>query len=244
MLDESKFFNKKKAVLFDLGNTLAFYFERNEFPAILRQAITQVQSYLDSKGMLNISPSEMWRRVQKEDYESDNHKVRPLEERLIRIFQLNHSTLPSNMVMTMCRHFMKPIFARSHLYLDTLPTLKELKSRGLKTAIVSNTTWGSPANLWREEIERLSLSPYMDAVVFCRDVGWRKPAKQIFEYALKKLNALAQECVFVGDDPRWDLIGPQAVGMSSIIIDRKGLIQHVEKAPIIKSLEELCQKLG
>lgn len=234
----------KKAVLFDLGNTLAFYFERNEFPIILRQAITQVQSYLNSKGMLNVSPEEMWRRVQEEDYESDNHKVRPLEERLIRIFQLNHSTLPSNMVMTMCRHFMKPIFARSNRYPDTLPTLKELKSRDFKTAIVSNTTWGSPANLWREEIERLSLSQYMDAVVFCRDVGWRKPAKQIFECTLKKLNALPRDCIFVGDDPRWDVTGPQAIGISPIIIDRKGLIQHVEKAPIIKNLGELCQKLN
>ncbi|MEM3536773.1 MAG: HAD family hydrolase [Candidatus Bathyarchaeia archaeon] len=236
--------SKTTAVLFDLGNTLAFYFDRNEFPAILRQAIIQVQSFLDSKGMLNVSPSEMWRRVQKEDYESDNHKVRPLKERLTRIFQLNHSTLPTNMIMTMCRHFMKPIFARSFRYPDTLPTLKELKSRGFKTAIVSNTTWGSPANLWREEIERLGLSHYMDAVVFCRDVGWRKPAKQIFEYALKKLDALPQECVFVGDDLRWDVVGSQAIGISSIIIDRKGSIQHVEKASIIKSLEELCQKLS
>jgi putative hydrolase of the HAD superfamily len=234
----------KKAVLFDLGNTLTSYFDKNDFPTILKQAIIQVQSYLDSKSMLNISSDEMWRRVKKEDYESDNHKVRPLEERLARIFQLNHSTLPSNMVRTMCRHFMKPIFARSHCYPDTLPTLKELKSRGFKTAIVSNTTWGSPANLWREEIERLNLSQYMDAVVFCRDVGWRKPAKQIFEYALKKLTALPQECVFVGDDPRWDVIGPQAIGISSIIIDRKGLFQHAEKAPIIKNLKKLCQKLS
>ena len=82
---------------------------------------------------------------------------------------------------------MKPIFARANCYQDTIPTLKELKSRGYKTAIVSNTTWGSPANLWREHMESLGLSTYFDAVVFCRDVGWRKPAKQIFEYALEKL---------------------------------------------------------
>jgi hypothetical protein len=35
----------KNTVLFDLGGTLAQYFERFEFPGILKQAITEVQNY-------------------------------------------------------------------------------------------------------------------------------------------------------------------------------------------------------
>jgi len=234
----------KNTVLFDLGGTLVHYFERHEFPDILKQAITEVQNYLLQKDLLRVSPDDVWRKVREEDYESSDHRVRPLEERLVRIFQLDDLAQPDDLIMTTCRCFMKPIFARGYCYEDTLPTLKGLKSRGFNAAIVSNTTWGSPANLWREEMERLGLSPYMDAVVFCRDVGWRKPAKQIFEFTLKKLQALPQQCVFVGDDPRWDLVGPRAVGIESILIDRRGVIRHAEEGPMcIKNLNELLDKL-
>jgi len=234
----------KNIVLFDLGNTLAHYFERSEFPEILKQAIIEVQNYLFQKGLLRVSSEEMWRRVKEEDYEASDYHVRPLEERLVRIFQINQQAGSSDVIVAMCRFFMKPIFARSYLYEDTLPALEELRSKGYKMAVVSNTTWGSPAFLWREEIERLGLSKYLDVTVFCRDVGWRKPAKQIFQYTLEKMQALPENCVFVGDDPRWDSVGPRAVGIEPIIIDRKEATRHVEaEIETIRNLNELLDKL-
>jgi len=232
----------KNTVLFDLGGTLVEYFERSEFPNILKQAINEVQSYLSQRRLLQISPEVMWRRVSEEDYEAKDYRVRPLEERLARIFQLDDLAQSSDLVKAMCQCFMKPIFARGRCYEDTLPTLQELRSRGFKTAIVSNTTWGSPANLWREEIKRLGLSAYVDVVVFCRDVGWRKPAKQIFEFTLKKLQVLPQHCIFVGDDPRWDLVGPRAVGIEALLIDRQGTSQDFREESI-KNLYELPGRL-
>lgn len=233
----------KDTVLFDLGNTLAYYFERREFPEILKQAITEVQTYLRKKNLLHVASDVMWSRVEEENYEASDYRVRPLEERLTRIFQIADLACSNEVVKDICCCFMKPIFARSHLYEDTVPTLKELRTEGYKIAIVSNTTWGSPAFLWREEIERLGLSKYADAAVFCRDVGWRKPAKQIFEYTLERLQAPPQDCVFVGDDPRWDIVGPRNVGITPIIIDRKRIVQHVEEAYCISSLYELPSKL-
>jgi putative hydrolase of the HAD superfamily len=233
----------KKAVLFDVGNTLAQYFEMHEFPEILGQAITEVQNYLLQKDLLRVSLGDMWLKVREEDHESSDCSVRPLEERLVRIFQLDDSYQFSDLIMAMCRRFMKPIFSRGHLYQDTLPTLNELNSMNFQTAIVSNTTWGSPASLWREEIERLGLSAHVDAVVFCRDVGWRKPAKQIFECALEKLRVLPRNCVFVGDDPRWDLVGPRAVGITPMLIDRREVRGNAQEPRPIKSLNELLNKL-
>ena len=233
----------KNTALFDLGGTLAQYFERSEFPDILEQAITEVQNYLRPKGLLHISPEAMWRRVRDEDHEARDYRVRPLEERLARIFQLDDSLQPRSLIMAMCRCFMKPIFATGRRYEDTLPALQKLRSGGFKTAIVSNTPWGSPAVLWREEIERLGLSEWVDVVVFCRDVGWRKPARQIFEFTLEKLQARPQHCIFVGDDPRWDLGGPKAVGIEAVLIDRRGAMQDAGGG-VIKNLYELAGRLG
>lgn len=232
----------KNTMLFDLGNTLVYYFEKQEFPEILRQAIAEVQNYLSQKSLLCMSPNEIWHRVEKEDCEASDHSVRPLEERLVRIFKLD-LTSSGNIVMDMCHCFMKPIFERARYYEDTLPALSELRAKGFRTAIVSNTTWGSPASLWREEIKRLGLNEYLDDAIFCRDVGWRKPAKQIFEYTLKQLRALPEQCLFVGDDQRWDLVGPNNAGIEAIIINRQETAHVKEAIRTIRSLGELIDKL-
>ena len=235
----------KRAVLFDLGGTLAYYYERSEFPAILDEGIAEVKGYLSEQGILNVSSEEIARRLREEDHEASDHRVRPLEDRLGRIFRIDASTRSGPLDMTLCRLFMKPIFARSHCYDDTLPTMRELRASGFKMGIVSNSSWGSPAFLWREELERLGLAAHVDAVVFCRDAGWRKPSRQIFELALEHIDIRPQDCVFVGDHPEWDVIGAMAVGMDAVLIDRQGqsLTPSDSKAPPIRSLYELPARL-
>lgn len=231
-----------KAVLFDLGNTLIWYYVRPEIPQVLREAITEVQSFLRGKGLLSVSLEEMWRRMEKEEnYEAKDYSVRPLEGRLARVFQLDPGS--EELLAAACRRFMKPIFARGRLYEDSLPVLRELRSKGFKTAIVSNTSWGSPASLWREELARHGLSGQVDATIFCRDVGWRKPDRRIFEFTLEKLQTDARECTFVGDDPNWDVAGPRSFGMKAILIDRQGQFQGIEEQSI-RSLHELLNRIS
>jgi putative hydrolase of the HAD superfamily len=231
----------KTTVLFDLGNTLVRYFDRSEFPAVLEQAVIGAQQHLHQEGLPNVPPEVMWRRVQEEDYESADLRVRPLEGRLARIFGLEPDQA-DRVGMGLCQAFLEPIFARAYCYEDTCPALDGLKRRGFRLALVSNSPWGSPASLWREEVRRLGLDPFLDATIFCGDVGWRKPARQIFEFALEKLRVSRQECVFVGDDPRWDLAGAQAIGMEAILIDRGGGLSKAGTGPI-GSLGELEQRL-
>ena len=232
----------KNIILFDFGNTLVQYYVRSQFPGILKQAITGVRDCLNEEGALNVSEELMWKRVEEENYESEDHSVRPLEDRLTRIFQLDDSAVSTDAMMTMCRRFMEPIFAIARRYDDVLPVLGELGESGIRKAIISNTPWGSPAKLWSEEIGRLGLREQVELVVLCRDVGWRKPARQVFEYALERLRAEPRECVFVGDDPRWDLAGPRAVGIEAILMDRLGVTRHAEEKPI-RDLHELLKRI-
>lgn len=231
----------KQAVLFDLGNTLVRYFERSEFPAILEQAILAMRRYLEKEELLTVSEEAMWRKVSEEDHEATDHRVRPLEERLGRIFGIDRSQGPEVMA-AMCRRFTEPIFARGRCYDDALPVLRKLREEGIRAAIVSNTPWGSPGSLWREELARLELSPWVDAAIFCTDVGWRKPAGPIFERAMELLAAGPEECLFVGDDPRWDLAGSRAVGMEAILMNRHGGLAGAEEGSI-RTLHGLWDKL-
>jgi putative hydrolase of the HAD superfamily len=231
----------KDAILFDLGNTLVQYYERQEFPALLEQAIREVQSYLQKQGLLTVPADLMWQRVAEENHESADHRVRPLEGRLARIFQLDPAH-GAGVVEAICRRFTAPLFARGRPYEDAVPVLRQLRSEGIRTAIVSNAPWGSPGALWREELERLGLSRWVDVAVFCTDVGWRKPAQPIFQFALTKLGAEPRTCLFVGDDPRWDLAGPQAIGIEALLIDRHGTIAETPGTSI-HNLHEVRNRL-
>ena len=157
----------KEFVLFDLGNTLASYYALPDFPPILRAAIGETERFAGTKAQ--------WERVAAEDFEAKDFQVRPLEGRLQRIFP--DAAWTETRALEACRCFMKPIFALARVYDDVLPTLGALRAGGIKTAIVSNTPWGSPAALWREEMARLGLADAVDVLVFCADCGWRKPAR-------------------------------------------------------------------
>lgn len=240
-MDENKRINKT-TILFDLGSTLVHYYERSEICEVLEQCAESVRAFLSKKGLLRISPDVMWQRVKSENHEAQDYRVRPLEERLVRIFHIDEKKRTDRFIMDMCQHFMNPIFIRGDCYEDTVPALQQLKSMGFTTAIISNTPWGSPAELWRKEVARFGLSRYMNAVVFCRDVGWRKPARQIFEFALENLHASPKNCLFVGDDPRWDIAGPRAVGIDALLIDRTESYQNIDVASI-KNLSDLVKQL-
>ena len=233
----------KDAVLFDLGNTLVQYWQSAEFPALLERAIAGVRDELDREGLLHVAPQDMWPRVQAEKHGSPDHRVRPLEERLTRIFGLEESALSNVLQAALCRRFLEPLLACGQCYADTLPTLDALRARGLRTAIVSNLPWGSPADPWREELNRLGLMERIDLAVFCRDVGWRKPAKPIFEFALSGLQVAPERCLFVGDHPEWDVAGARAAGMDAVLIDRWTAAAPAEEQGI-HSLIELWGVLG
>jgi putative hydrolase of the HAD superfamily len=233
----------KDTVLFDLGATLVRYYERAEFPAILQEAVSGVRDFLQRQGVAAIDAEVMWQGVRQEDHESDDFRVRPLEERLGRIFGLDAQTRSTGLDAAMCRHFMRPIFALARRYDDVVPTLERLREKGFRTAIVSNTPWGSPANLWREELARLGLADLVDAAVFCRDTGWRKPAPPLFDQVLDLLRASPAQCVFVGDDPRWDVAGAEAAGIEPILIDRRGTAEQTNRGAI-RNLAELWDRLG
>ena len=230
-----------RAILFDLGNTLVRYFDRAEFPAILRAGILGVRETLEELGMLRVGPEAMWHNVRAEDHEAGDYHVRPLEGRLARIFRLAPDEIDETSDR-LCRRFTAPIFARGRCYEDTLPTLRALRAASYRLAVVSNTPWGSPGALWREELGRLGLDRWLDALVFCTDAGWRKPARPILQLAVDQLRVEPHECLFVGDDPRWDLVGPQAMGMDTCLIDRQGPGKGADGAGI-RNLHELMALL-
>ena len=228
-------------VLFDMGNPLISYYTGAQWPGVLAEAIEEVAAYLRARG-LPVETDRLARRVEAERGESDDRRVRPLIDRLARIFRLSDADLLGGAALEICGRFLRPIFALGRRYDDVPETLSSLRARGLRTGIVSNTPWGSPGDLWRRELARQEVLEAVDAVVFCTDVGWRKPAPQPFERILRRLGVAPDKCLFVGDDPCWDLAGPRGLGMDALLIDRTASGRFAGERPL-HSLRELPARL-
>lgn len=78
------------------------------------------------------------------------------------------------------------------------------------------------------------------------DVGWRKPHRIIFGEALRRLQAEAEETVFIGDSPAEDIGGAKAVGIRTIFVpSRFNTLADLQKCGlkpelIVRDLEEIC----
>lgn len=211
-----------RALLFDLGNTLVAYYRKEEFAPVLQRAVESSRSVLQQHGVTLGSVDEAMQRALAENREAPDYRFSPLLPRLQRIFRLP-DPLPSSLENQLTAAFMRPIFHTARIYEDALDALKTLRQQQIKTAVVSNSPWGSAPAMWQQELLRLGLRPLVDAAVFCGDVGWRKPAPAIFHHAANLLGEKPVDCLFVGDDPEWDIQGGSAAGMRTLLIDRAGV---------------------
>lgn len=96
--------------------------------------------------------------------------------------------------------------------------LAELKSRGLRVGLISNTG-RTPGSVLRAILERLRLAEHIDVMVFSNEHGECKPQQSIFEELRRGLDVAFAEMMFVGDNPYVDVHGAQRLGMRGIHFD-------------------------
>ena len=111
---------------------------------------------------------------------------------------------------------------------DVEPTLRHVKERGLRTAVVSMCSPEVP-ELWRS----LPESRLIDAEVFSSEDGVRKPDPAIYALAAERLGVPAERILYVGDGSFGELTGAAAAGMTAV------LIRHAHEAEqVIERAEE------
>ena len=82
----------------------------------------------------------------------------------------------------------------------------------LALGLFSNADVNSAAG-WDES----PLRPYFNSVVFSCRVGYVKPEREIYEIALKELEVMPQEVLYIGDGGSDELMGAKVVGMSTVL---------------------------
>lgn len=90
-----------------------------------------------------------------------------------------------------------------------LEAVRGARAAGVRTGLVSNS-WGAG------RYDRDAFPELFDAVVISGEVGLNKPEPEIFRLAAERVDARAEECVFV-DDLRENCEGAEAVGMTAVL---------------------------
>jgi len=105
-------------------------------------------------------------------------------------------------------------------YDDALPTLRALKARGLKLALISNV--GVDV---RGVLARGGMGDLFDAVILSYEVGAVKPDRPIFQRALDALGVPAARALMVGDNAHDDA-GAARLGIRTLLLPRTHGVEH------------------
>lgn len=127
---------------------------------------------------------------------------------------------------------------RLELYPSVRPVLDELKKQYRMAAVSDGQTpWAVP------EMQSLGLGKEFEFVLVSGDYGFRKPDQRMYEMALKKMNLLPEEVIFVGNDMYRDVWGANQAGMRTVFfqsnqgdqrsrgVEADYIIYHINQLP-------------
>ena len=209
-----------EAVTFDVGGTLL-----RPYPSVGHVYATVVARH----GYPNLNPEALTRRflqawTGKEDFDYS----RAAWERLVH--ETFHDIIPVRHVPfeALYQRFAQP--DTWELCEHVLPTLLELRKRGLRLAIISN--WDERL---RPLLEAISLPTAVEKsapttlaelfdgrLIVSHELGCTKPSPAIFHHACQLLGVAPEAVLHVGDSVREDLMGARGAGMQGLLLDPAG----------------------
>jgi putative hydrolase of the HAD superfamily len=117
-------------------------------------------------------------------------------------------------------------------------TLRGLRARGVRTAVVSNGD-----GRVRAKLAGLGLAEHVEFVVDSHDEGVEKPDPEIFQRAIGRLGVPPERAAYIGDIYSIDAVGARAAGLLPILIDPTGAYAAAD-CRTIAALPELLEGLG
>ena len=124
--------------------------------------------------------------------------------------------------------------------------VRELRARGLRLGLISNTG-RTPGRVLRRLLEDADVLPCFDVLVFSDEARVRKPAAAIFRRVLDEARIAPERAVHVGDDAVSDVAGARGAGMRAIHFVPNVLASEVLADAVLRrfaDLPDLVVRLG
>ncbi len=94
---------------------------------------------------------------------------------------------------------------------DSIKLLEELKKRGIKIGLITNTFSDE-----RDFIRKSPLFPFFDVALISFEQGLCKPDPELYKKMTEQLGVYADECLYVGDGGSKELYAAREAGMHPV----------------------------
>jgi putative hydrolase of the HAD superfamily len=127
---------------------------------------------------------------------------------------------------------------------DVAPLLRELRRRGIRIGVLSNTMW--PRELHERVFHRDDVLGLIDGAVYSSEIPWTKPHPEAFRAVMTAIGVTdPASCVFVGDRPFDDIFGAKSLGMRAVLVPNSTVPAYAAAVPdaVIARLPDLLPLL-
>jgi len=205
-----------KAVFFDFGGTIAFD-ECSYIEGVVRLCRNMGYDFTESQireASLKAESALPPRPREIGEYHTWNRR-----RRLLKFRELGLDESAAEAAVDRIERELR-LYTRPYLFPETETVLSTLKENGYKVGIISNISPDLPTYLkW------LGVDRWLDFAIASAAIGMSKPDPGIFRRALELAGVSPGEAVHVGDSMEADVRGARSVGITPVLIDRKGICE-------------------
>lgn len=101
------------------------------------------------------------------------------------------------------------------MYPETVPLITELKKRGYRLGLISNTV---SLSMVPTELREAGISDALEVVVISSEERLRKPDPEIFLLACRRVGIPPERSIYIGDAPNRDVEGPRRAGFHAVVV--------------------------
>ena len=166
-----------------------------------------------------------------------NGFIRVEELRLKRMFQtlLDFKIGDEVLAETMSTQFLDMLPTRTQVFPHTYEILDYLRDKGYLLHLITNGF----EKTQHSKLRYSGLNKYFGEVVTSEGSNSLKPQKEIFEYAMNKVNCGTEECIMIGDSLEVDIQGAINAGIDQVFVNHLCIECTIKPTYEIYSLKEL-----
>ena len=213
-----------KAITFDLDNTLVDFMK-------MKRASSNAAAKAMVKAGLDMP-------VKQAETELFNDYIKDIEgEHVFQDFLKKHNKFKYKVLAAALNAYLETKYTYLKPYPKVKNTLRRLKKKGLKLAIVTD----APKLKAYQRLHAMGITDFFDVVVGFEDTKTRKPSSLPFKQALKELKVKPEETLHIGDYMERDVLGAKKLGMKTAWAKygRNKLGKKVDADYILNNIEEL-----
>ena len=233
--DRIKHEGKYRHLFFDLDHTLW------DFDANARATLYQLHIDLNlvDKGIHDfdmfyrnylVHNENLWARYR-------NGNIRQDELRIKRMWLtlLDFKVADEDLARQLNELFLQLLPTRTLLFPDTKDVLQYLSDKGYDLHIITNGFEKTQHGKLRSS----GLAIFFREIITSECSNSLKPQREIFDYALNKAGASADESIMIGDSIEVDVAGALAAGIDQVHVNFNGSEQEIKPTYTVQHLEQL-----